>query len=460
MRSTLQPISRLIIRVLCALLLLQGELCYGQSQNRPSLIRDAEIEGLLRLYAKPIFKSAGLSSGAVKVFVIDDKRINAFVSGGQRIFVHSGLFLQAKTPNEVIGVLAHETGHIAGGHLVRMQDQLKRASAESIIGMLVGAAAMIGGAASGSTEAARAGQGVAIGSQGLAQRGFLSYQRSMEASADEFALRTLAATGQSAKGMLSMFDRLARQSLASTQNADPYLFSHPMPLDRVNALRERAQNAPNFGKKDSAALQLRHDLVKAKIIGFTDSPQAVFQTYPKSDMTLPARYARAISMYRRGDLKNAIPLIDQLTNNLPTNPYFWELKGQALLENGQPELALAPLQKARKLLPNLGLFQILEAQAYVGIGTPASAAKAISLLNLARKTESATPQLYKITAQAYALKRDVPRAELATAEYAMLTGDRALAIEKASFAQSQFGQGSPEWLRAADILTIAKRKKK
>ncbi len=429
-------------------------------QKAISLIRDAEIEGLLRLYAKPIFKIAGLSTSSVRVYVIANPQINAFVSGGQRMFVHTGLFTQSKTPNEVIGVIAHETGHIAGGHLARMDDQLRRASAESIIGMLIGAAAAVGGAVSGSGEAAKVGQGIIIGSQGTAQRGFLQYQRSMEASADESALRYLASTKQSAKGMLTMFDRLARQTLASTQNADPYLFSHPMPLERVRTLAERAKASPSFGAVDSPALQLRHDLVKAKLSGFMDSPQAVFKRYPKSDMSLPGRYARAIAMFRRGDIANALPIIDSLTSDLPKNPYFWELKGQALLENGQAKRAIPALQEARKLLPQQALLQILEAEAYLSAQNPDGAVDALRLLIQAQRLEPDNPQVYKLLAQGYAQKGDVPRAELATADYAVLTGDRDLAVEKATFAQTQFKQGTAEWLRADDILAAAKRKKK
>jgi predicted Zn-dependent protease len=452
-------------RLLAAVLILAfgGQNVLAESRAaRPKLpiIRDAEIEGLLRLYAKPVFKAAGLNPGSVEVYVIANPRINAFVAGGQRIFVHTGIFTQTKTPNEVIGILAHETGHIAGGHLARMNDQLKRASVESIVGMLIGAAATIGGAASGSGEAAKVGQGIIMGSQGAAQRGFLSYQRAMEASADESALRYLTATKQSAKGMLTVFDRLASQSLASTQNADPYLFSHPMPLDRVRNLRERAKGAASYDAVDSAALQLRHDLVKAKLTGFLETPQVVFQRYPKSDTSLPAKYARSIAMFRRGDINNALPIIDGLTEALPKNPYFWELKGQALLENGQAKRAIPALEVARKLLPNQGLLQILEAEAQISAQVAGGADRALSLLRLAQKTEAGNPSVFKLLAQAHAQNSDVPRAELATAEYALLTGDRTLALEKATFAQSQFRQGTREWLRADDILAAAKRKKK
>lgn len=427
-------------------------------QRGPNLIRDAEIEGLLRLYSRPIFKAAGINPAAVKVYVIADPTINAFVAGGQRIFIHTGLITRSDTPNEVIGVLAHETGHIAGGHLARMNSELQRASTEQIIGMLVGVAAVVGGAMAGNNEAARAGQGVMMGSQGLAQRGFLSYARGMESTADQSALKYLNATGQSAKGMITLFTILANESLASTSNADPYIFSHPMPFDRIRALEIEAHKSPNFDKPDDPALMLRHKLAQAKLVGFTLSPQLVFQKYPSSDLSLPARYARAISMFRRGDLKNALPVIDSLTSELPQDPYFWELKAQAYLENGEPAQGIPAINKARSLLPDNGLLQVLNAQILLSTESAANADAALDLLRKAKRTEAEMPDIYKFMAQAYGLKNDIPRAELATAEFAWLTGDKPLAIEKATGSQKFFKHGTPEWLRANDLLNYASRK--
>jgi predicted Zn-dependent protease len=423
------------------------------------LIRDAEIEGLLRLYSKGVFKAAGLNGNAVKVYVIADRRINAFVTGGQRIFIHTGLFTRSKTPDEVIGVLAHETGHIAGGHLARLKSEVESASVQSIIGMLAGVAVMAGGVASGSSEAAKVGQGVMLGSQSLAQRNFLTYQRSMEASADQAALKYLNATGQSAKGMLDLFQLLANESLASAENVDPYLQSHPMPLERIRNLERVAKQSPNFNKPPDKGLQLRHDLVKAKLAGFMETPQAVFQRYPKSNTSLPARYARAIAMFRRGDLANAIPIIDNLTDELPQNPYFWELKAQAYNEAGRFEQALPAIRQARKLLPNNGLLQLMEAESLLGNGNAKNAEPALKLLRLARRTEPDSPIVYKLQAQAYGLKGDIPRAELATAEFAYLRGDKELAIEKSRRATQLLKKGTPEWLRASDLYASVTRKK-
>ena len=430
----------------------------AQAQNRNlPLIRDAEIEGLLRLYTRPIFKAAGINPKSVKVYIINDQRINAFVAGGQRIFVNTGLLMQSDTPNEVIGVLAHETGHIAGGHLTRMGVEIESASYTQIIGMLVGLAAIAGGIAAGSAEAAQAGQGVMMGSQGLAQRNFLAYARGMEASADQAALRYLTATGQSARGMITLVEKLARQSIATLQNVDPYVMSHPMPMDRIRNLEEAAKKSKFYDAKDSPALVLRHELVQAKLLGFTGGPQAVMQRYPSSDQSMPARYARAIAMFRKGDIQNSLPIMESLTAELPENPYFWELKGQALLENGRAAEAVAPLEKALKLLPKNGLIQTMMAQALIDTGSPENSKRAVKLLRQAQQSEGQSTLTYKYLARAYAQSGDIPRAELATAEAALLQGDRKLAVEKAKSAQNLFKKGTPEWTRANDVLTFASR---
>lgn len=428
-------------------------------QQGPSLplIRDAEIEGLLRLYTRPLFAAAGLKPSAIRVYIIKNDKINAFVAEGQRLFVHTGLLMRSKTPNELIGVLAHETGHIAGGHLARMGIELDKASTQSIIGALIGVAAVVGGAASGQQGASQAGQGIMMGSQGFAQRGFLSYQRSMEASADQAALKYLNATQQSTNGMLSMFQTLANESLASLENADPYLLSHPMPLDRIRNLEIAAKKSAYFKSADKPEIMLRHELMQAKLSGFLDTPQLVFQRYPSKDQSLPARYARSIAMFRKGDTKNAIPIIDSLIRDVPQDPYFWELKGQALLEGGQPAKALAPLKQASKLLPNNGLIQILYAQALIATENKANAKEAVRLLTIAKKTEPDSVDVHKYSALAYAQLGDIPRAELATAQAALAQGDNALAAEKAKIVMTQFKHGTPEWFKANDILNFTNK---
>lgn len=452
---------RRLTALLCAMSIASAVLvapAFAQKRQKgPALIRDAEIESLMRLYTKPIFHAAGINPESVNVYLINDPRINAFVAGGQRIFINTGLLTQAQTPNEVIGVLAHETGHIAGGHLARMQIEIDRQSTTAIIGMLLGAAAVAGGAVAGQDEVAKAGGGIMMGSQGLAQRMVLSYARAMEASADQAAMKFLTATGQSGKGMLTLFQKLANQSMASLQNVSPYVMSHPMPLDRIRNLEISAKASKYFNTPDDPKIMLRHKLMQAKLVGFLQPMQTVFQRYPQSDNSLPGRYARAIAMFRSGDTRNAVRVIDTLIRDLPADPYFLELKGQALLEGGQPAQAVAPLRQTVKMLPNSGLIRIMLAQALLGTENKANAQAALTELKLARKSEADTSTLYQLMAMAYGQMGDIPRAELATAEAAYYRGDKQLAEEKAKVAMATLKRGSPDWLRANDILNFVNR---
>jgi predicted Zn-dependent protease len=431
----------------------------AQAQNSLQdlpLIRDAEIEGLMRIYTGPLFDAAGLSRQSVNVHLINSRGINAFVAAGQRIFIYTGLLTSAKTPNEVIGVLAHETAHIAGGHLARLGVQLDKATTLAIITTLLGAAAMVGGGFAGSRGASGAGQGLMMGGPGLAQRNILSYARAQESAADQAAVQFLDKTGQSSKGMLELFHKLANQSLASMAFVDPYVMSHPMPLDRIRNLERLAKSSPHFDKPDPPLLVLRHELMQAKIIGFVESPQSVYQKYPASDTSLPARYARAIAAFRIGDLKNALPVIEGLIAEIPENPYFWELKGQALLESGQAAQAIPPLQEAVKRLPTNGLVRMLLAQAQLGSGGEANTRAALDSLKMAQRSEDDSPRLHMLKAQAYGRLNDVARAELATAEMAVRRGDRELASQKATGAVKGLKANTPEWLRAQDILNYTK----
>ena len=427
--------------------------------NGISLIRDAEIEELMRDYARPIFRVANIKESAVNVYLINDPGINAFVAGGQRIFLNTGLLVRAKTPSEVIGVIAHETGHIAGGHLARMGKAMDQASTTAIIGMLLGAAAIVGGAAAGQGGAAEAGQGIIAGSQQMAQRNFLAYARAQESAADQAAISYLNAAKMSGKGMLDLFQVLANQSIGSLQNTNRYVMTHPMPFDRIRTLEQQVKKSPYFAQRDSAEFVLRHQLMQAKLVGFMESPQQVYRKYPPSDNSLPGRYARAIAAYRVGDIQNALPLINGLIETQPRNPYFWELKGQALLETGRPAEAISPLQQATEIKPDAGLIQILLAQALLGTDNKNFAQSALRVLQQAERHEGSNSQLWRLTAQAYGKLGDIPRAELATAQAALLSGDRDLATQKAKAVLKKFNRGSPEWLRANDILNFASKKK-
>ncbi len=415
------------------------------------VIRDAEIEQLLRDYTQPILRAAGLAQQNVQVTIINDRTFNAFVMDGRRIFINAGALIDAKVPNEVIGVLAHETGHMAGGHLSRLRQQLANAQAASIIAMILG----LGGAVAASRSGGAAGNPAAaiLGPQESIRRSLLSYQRAQEEQADRAGVKFLAATGQSAKGMSDTFRRLSDQILFAAQNADPYMQSHPMPAERVAALEILAKNSPNWDKKDSPELQLRHDMMRAKLTGFLDRGDTVARRYPPSDTSLPARYARAIATYRHADLRAAISQIDGLIQTQPNNPYFYELKGQALLEGGKPAEAIAPLQHAIKLAPQPALLQVLLAQALNASSAPKSADEAVTLLRTALAQEPESVDGYLQLAMAYGRKGDLAQADLASALAAFMRGDQPTARQLAARAKTRFPIGSPGWVKADDIVS-------
>ena len=416
------------------------------------LIRDAEIEQLLRDYSQPILRAAGLAQQNIHVAIINERNFNAFVMDGRHIFINSGALMESQTPNQIIGVLAHETGHIAGGHLSRLREQLANAQTQSIIAMLLGIGAMVAGGRSGSSGMGQAGAAVMSGPQEAIMRSLLSYQRAQEEQADRAGVKFLTATGQSAKGMYETFKRFADQNLFTARYTDPYVQSHPMPTERVAALAAVAKTSPYWDKKDSVDLQLRHDLMRAKLSGFMERSDTVARRYPPSDTSLSARYARAISTYRHADLRTAVTQIDSLIQAQPNNPYFHELKGQALLEGGHPAEAIAPLRHAIELAPYPALIQVLLAQALIATNDRKIADEAVAILRVALSHEPEVPNGYTQLAMAYGRKGDLAQADLASAQAAAARGDIKTARELAARAKNRFAVGSPGWVKADDIV--------
>jgi predicted Zn-dependent protease len=421
----------------------------------PPILRDTETEELLREYTRPILRVAGLERQNIQMVIINDPSFNAFVADGRRIFVNYGAILKSETPNQLIGVLAHETGHLAGGHLAKLREQLARAQTQLIIAMLLGAGAIVAGARSNNPNSglSNAGAAAIAGPQEVIGRMLLSYQRQQEENADRAGVKFLTATGQSPKGMYETFKRFTDESLFAARGADPYLQSHPMPADRVAALEGLARASPYWDKKDDPALQLRHDMVRAKISAFLERPDTVYRRYPLSNTSLPARYARAIATYLHGDLNSAVAQIDGLIQLQPNNPYLYEVRGQALLEGGKPNEAIAPLHKALALSHNAPLIEMLLGQALVATDNRAHTDEAISILRAAVAREAEAPLGYMQLAMAYGRKGDYAEADLASAQAAYLRGDNKTARELASRAKTRFAIGTPGWVKADDIVT-------
>ena len=440
-----------------AIALLPVPATQAQEGRGPPVLRDTETEQLLREYTRPILRAAGLEKQNIQMVIVNDANFNAFVADGRRIFVNYGAILQSETPNQLIGVLAHETGHLAGGHLSKLREQLANAQTQMIIAMLLGAGALVAGASRGSNSSgnnglANAGAAAIAGPQEMIRRSLLSYQRQQEENADRAGVKFLTATQQSPKGMYETFKRFTSESLFAARGADPYLQSHPMPAERVAALQEFASTSPYWDKKDDPALQLRHDMVRAKVSAFMERQELVYRRYPLTNDSMPARYARAISTYLHGDLRSALTQIDALIAVQPNNPYFYEVRGQALLESGKPADAIAPLRKAVALSNNAPLIEMLLGQALVGTDNKAYTDDAVRILRAAVAREPEAPLGYMQLAMAYGRKGDYAEADLASAQAAYLRGDNKTARELATRAKTRFAVGTPGWVKADDIV--------
>jgi predicted Zn-dependent protease len=456
-----RPASRVISLVSAAAVALSSVPVRAQTGANAGIpmIRDAEIEQLMRDYSRPILRVAGLADQNIRVVIINDRSFNAFVMDAHHIFVNAGALMESKTPNQVIGVFSHETGHIVGGHLSKMRQELANAQTAAIIAMLLGAGALVAGARSNNVDVGNVGGALMNAPQSYLIHSLLSYQRAQEDYADRAGVRFLTMTGQSAKGMYDTFKRFADESMFESKYIDPYAQNHPMPQERMAALETLVHNQ-YWDKKDPPELQFRHDMMRAKLYGFMDRPMEVMRRYPSTDTSLPARYARAISTYRFGDLRDAITQINGLIQAEPNNPYFYELKGQALLEGGHPADAIPPLQRAVQLAPDPALIQITLGQALVATENTKMADEAIPMLRAALIKEPESVDAYTQLAMAYGRKNDLADADLASAQAAFARGDNKTARELAERAKLRFAVGSPGWVKADDIVAFNKNVKR
>jgi predicted Zn-dependent protease len=422
-----------------------------QQQNLP-IVRDAEIEALVRDYARPILKAAGLERSNIEIVLVNDRRFNAFVAG-RRIFINTGALLQAETPNEIIGVLAHESGHIAGGHQERLREQLERANTIAIVAGLLGMGAMAAGAVTHTGELAQTGAGIAAGGGEFARRGLLSYQRGEEVAADRSAITYLNATGQSAKGMLTTFQRFQTALSLSGAHVDPYQVSHPAPRDRIQNLQTLAEASPYFGVKDPPALQQRHDMARAKIAVFTQGQGASARLFRSQPGSLAANYADALSTYQFGNPRAAVTKADALIKAQPQNPYFHELRGDSLMKSNRPVEAAEAYAKAVQLDPaKSGILQVGYGQALLASGKPDLIRKAVDVLQQGLDRDRENTAGYQYLAQAYGRLGEEAQAELALAEGHYYSGNYQDAKIFAMRAQLKMKRGAPGWVRAQDII--------
>ncbi len=430
-------------------------LCLGMFASSPasaqSVLRDAETEALLNDMARPLAQAAGLSPANFRVVLIQDSSINAFVAGGQIVYVHSGLIDAADNANEVQGVIAHEIGHIIGGHAVFQNDG--GAGKISMLSLLLGVAA----AASGNADA---GMGLMMMGQRAAIGKYLAFSRVQESSADAAGSRLLNSAGITGRGMLSFFGKLTnlqhRYGYYSTDpEVDPFAQTHPMSQDRIETLKADLQQAPSWSRPLDPALEARFKRVQAKLRGYVNDPQATLRTYPITDQSAPAHYARAYAYHKSGYPEQAAAETAALVRMAPHDPYYLELEGQILLESGKPVEALAPLREATERSNNQPLIATTFGHALVATEDKANLAEAERILRQAVARDRENPFAWFNLGVVYERKGDEPRTALATAERASMMGDPRTAMVSARAAMAGLPQGSSDWLRAQDLFMVS-----
>ena len=411
------------------------------------ILRDTESEALLQDMAAPIVKAAGFQPGAIDIVLLNDPSINAFVAGGQAIYIHSGLIETADNANEVQGVIAHEMGHITGGHVIRSSEGMADASRISILSLLLGAVAVAAGSAEAGMGAIMAGQRAALGK-------FLAFTRVQESSADAAGAKFLSDAGISGRGSIAFFDKLMGEEIRhgiSQDDDEQFVRTHPMTGDRMSRLRDVYSKDPAWNTPVDPQLQSRFVLMKAKLEGYLATPEATLRDYPLSRDDEAALYARAYAYHKDARMDQAIAETDALLSREPDNPYFLELKGQVLLESGRPDEALESLRRANQLTRNSPLIAAIFGHALIATEDPAHYDEARQVLRAAVARDRDNPFAWYQLGVVYAAQGDEPRARLASAEQQILSREYARALMSARAAESALPKDTPDWLRAQDI---------
>lgn len=412
-----------------------------------SVLRDAETEALLRDMAAPLIEASELEPENVEIVLINDNSINAFVAGGQVVYVHAGLINAAESANEVQGVIAHELGHITAGHVVRFNERTRAAQGITILSLLLGVGAALAGAGDAALGALMAGQQAATGS-------FLAFNRNQEAATDLAGARYLSGAGITGQGMLTFFDRLRdmeiRRGFSQSDEAS-YSRTHPLAGDRIVTLRGLLSEDPAWDRPPDPELQARFLGVRAKLYGYLAEPQRTLQQYPPGDDSIPARYARAYAYHKDAQIDAALAEADALLAMQPDNPYYLELKGQILLESGRPEEALSPLRRATDLTLNQPLIAGIFGHALIATEDESNYAEAEQVLRAAVARDRFNPFAWYQLGVVYAARGDIPRARLASAEQQVMSRNYPEAIRSAQAAEAGLPRGSPDWIRAQDV---------
>lgn len=441
----MRTLSRIFTAFLAAVFCLQ-------SAHAQSILRDAETEALFRDMARPLIVAAGLDPKNVDVVLVNDPSINAFVMQGQAVYLHSGLINVADNANQVQGVIAHELGHITGGHAISGENAAKEANGISILSLLLGAAA----AAAGGGEAA---MGVIMAGQQAALGKYLAFSRAQESLADAAGAQYLSKAGITGKGSVEFFKKLANQAYRagySQKELGDFMSTHPLESDRIATLSDTYAKDPAYNTPSDPEIEERFNRVKAKLYGYLAEPENTLRAYPLTDNGVPARYARAYAWHKEALIDKAMTEADALLKQSPNDPYFLELKGQILLESGKPADALPDLRRATDLTQNQPLIATTFGHALVATEDPKNLAEAQRVLKAAVARDRENPYAWYQLGVVYAANGDLPRAQLASAEQQVMTLRYPEALRNAEAAEAGLPRGSPDWIRAQDIAMQAR----
>ncbi len=409
------------------------------------LIRDAEIENTIRAYSAPVFSAIGVAEGDVRVHIVNNRRLNAFVAGGRHIFINTGLLMEADDAGMVIGVLAHEAGHIVAQHLTQLRGAIREAQVEQILTFILAAGA---GIATGDGQATGA---VASLGSSIVNGTLYRFTRGMETEADEFALATLDRIGISARGMARLMQRLmSQEALLGAQQA-PYLRTHPLTRSRLDRIQRHMKESPHTDRPTPARFRRMHTRLRAKLEGFLAPPAEVVARYEAAKPSLPARYALAVAHHRAGRLDRALARIDSLIAEMPRDPYFHELKGQILLERGKARRAARSYAEAVRLAPGEALIRAAYAHALLQTGAPAEVPKALQHLIAATSRDKTFAEGWRLRAIAHGRMKQIGESAAALAEYYLLLRDPGEVRRQVRRAERLLKPGSEAWRRVQDI---------
>lgn len=442
------PPRRRWFAALAAGAVLAGTLAPAAQAQSINLIRDTEIEEILHRQADPVFVAAGLNPKDVKIHLNGDKSLNAFATSGQNLFFNTGLIQETETPNQLLGVIAHETGHVAGGHMVRSGEMNNAGMKPFLLTMGLGILAAVAGAPdAGAVLMGSASQFGTLGAFG--------YSREQEARADQAAATYMSKAGMSGKGLVEFFDNFRYNEVFSEARRFPFFQDHPISSERIEMLRRRVEDQPNYDTPDSPQALAEHAIMKAKLDAFMNPPSLTFAKYKESDASYPARYARAIAYYKALETDRALKAIDALLAEQPENPYLWELKGQVLFEAGRPKEAEAPHRRSVELKPDAPLLRVNLAQALLAENDKEKVDEAINVLEGALDRERDNTFAWRLMAQARDARGEAGAARLAAAEEHFSVGDMDQARIFAMRARELLPRNTPEWRRATDIVLVA-----